>query len=387
MVTLGFWDNFVGSDFQQGSTLMHELGHNFGLRHGPTFVSNNLLTVQTCQSNYQSVMNYLFQVHGLTVTSANIPVAGFQPFTSVMDYSRQVLPSVNETSLSEPAGLGTMNYATAWHVNRNATLIADIGSTGLRRHCDGSFLSGQEYTDWTNGNGMVRVEGSTRTAPIDWNMNGITTDTGVSQDITFNGAKSTLTAGLNDWDQVDLRQVGSRRNVASHAILDAIGPLSLDQGQGDNGQGDNGQGDNGQGDNGQGDNGQGDNGQGDNGQGDNGQGDNGAPPEVDFESAADAPHLDSLTISKQPQGIVVKWSPPHVGAVYSYDIWRSEGTTISTQHIVVGTVLAPTTTFLDTSAKKNTTYTYFVTAHVSDPTNPAVLITTGMSNTGTIVFK
>jgi len=388
MVTLGFWDDFVGTDFQQASTLMHELGHNLGLRHGPTYLSNNLLTVQNCQPNYQSVMNYLFQIRGMTVVSAGVPVSGLQAQDSVIDYSRQGLQGVNEANLNESAGLGTMNYATAWHVNRNASLIGDLGSASLRRHCDGSFLSAQEFSDYSNNNGMVRVESSTRTAPINWNMNGASDDTGVSQDVTFNGVKNTLTTGPNDWDQVDLRQVGSRRNVASHAVLDAIGPLSLDQGQGDNGQGDNGQGDNGQGDNGQGDNGQGDNGQGDNGQGDNGQGDNGSPPEVDFESAADAPHLVSLAISKQPQGIVVKWSATHVRTVYSYDIWRSEGPTITPQHIVVGTVLAPATTFLDTSAKKNVpSYTYFIVAHVFEHGHSGDLVTTGMSNPLTIPIR
>jgi hypothetical protein len=183
-------------------------------------------------------------------------------------------------------------------------------------------------------------------------MDGIASDTGVSQDVTFNGAKNTLASGPDDWGQVDLRQVGRRRNVASHAIVDAVGPLSLDQGQGDNG-----------------------------------QGDNGAPPEIDFESAKDAPHLQSLTISKQPQGIVVKWSAPHVGTVYSYDTWRSQGPTIGTQRIVAGTELAPTTTFLDTSAKKNVIYTYFITAHVFEHGNTGELITTGMSNPGTIFNK
>jgi len=386
MVTLGFWDNFVGSDFEQAATLMHELGHNFGLRHGPTYLSNNLLTVQNCQPNYESVMNYLFQVRGLVVVTKDIPVTGLLPPAAVIDYSRQPLPVLNETSLNESTGLGTMNYATAWHTNRNSPLIAGLEITGLRRHCDGSFLSPQEYSDWTDGNGMVRVVGSTRTAPLDWNMNG-TTDTSVSQDVTFNGAKGALTAAPTDWNQLDLRQVGSRRNVATHGVVDAVGPLSLDQGQGDNGQGDNGQGDNGQGDNGQGDNGQGDNGQGDNGQGDNGQGDNGAPPELDYQSATDAPHLQSLTISKQPQAIVVNWTAPHVGTVYSYDIWRSEGTTITTQRVLAGTVVAPTTTFYDTSAKKNVTYTYVVTAHVYSPSDRSVLDMTGMSNPGTIFFK
>jgi hypothetical protein len=50
-------------------------------------------------------------------------------------------------------------------------------------------------------------------------------------------------------------------------------------------------------------------------------------------------------------------------------------------------VVAPTTTFYDTSAKKNVTYTYVVTAHVYSPSDRSVLDMTGMSNPGTIFFK
>ena len=34
MVTLGFWDNFVGTDFMQASTWLHEFGHTGSLKHG-----------------------------------------------------------------------------------------------------------------------------------------------------------------------------------------------------------------------------------------------------------------------------------------------------------------------------------------------------------------
>ena len=34
MVTLGLWDNFIGTDFAVASTTMHELGHQFDLWHG-----------------------------------------------------------------------------------------------------------------------------------------------------------------------------------------------------------------------------------------------------------------------------------------------------------------------------------------------------------------
>ena len=158
-------------------------------------------------------------------------------------------------------------------------------------------------------------------------MDLLSNETGVLQDINFNGDKTVLVAGTNEWAQIDLRQVGGRRNVASHAIADAVGPLSLDLGQGDNGQGDNGQGDNGQGDNGQGDNGQGDNGQGDNGQGDNGQGDNGAPPEMDSEAASDGPHQRKPAFAKQGgPAVILSWTQSHVGPAVSFEVWRSVGT-------------------------------------------------------------
>ena len=34
MVTLGLWENFVGTDFFLATTTMHELGHQLDLWHG-----------------------------------------------------------------------------------------------------------------------------------------------------------------------------------------------------------------------------------------------------------------------------------------------------------------------------------------------------------------
>ncbi len=53
------WDRFVGTDFIQASTTMHELGHNMGRSHGGDPAEPN------CKPNYLSVMSYLFQLHGL----------------------------------------------------------------------------------------------------------------------------------------------------------------------------------------------------------------------------------------------------------------------------------------------------------------------------------
>lgn len=202
--------------------------------------------------------------------------------------------------------------------------------------------------------------------PINWDMDLLSNETGVLQDINFNGDKTVLVAGTNEWAQIDLRQVGSRRNVASHAIADAVGPLSLDNGQGDNGQGDNGQGDNGQGDNGQ---------------GDNGQGDNGAPPEVDPEAASDGPHQRKPAFAKQ-QGlaVILSWTQSHVGPAVSFEVWRSVGTTISAAKTLIGITSAPTTTLSDGTVKPKETYTYVVVGIQADGTR-------GISNPQTITIK
>lgn len=70
---------------EQSGTLMHEFGHNLGLRHGGNEDDN-------CKPNYQSVMNYSYQ------TAARAP----------LDYSRGALVGfpLIESTLSEPAGLG-----------------------------------------------------------------------------------------------------------------------------------------------------------------------------------------------------------------------------------------------------------------------------------------
>jgi len=76
----------IGSVDQQGGTMMHELGHNLGLRHGG---GDNL----NCKPNYPSVMSYSRQF-----SSPLNP----RP----LDYSRVLLPTLNETQLSEAAGVG-----------------------------------------------------------------------------------------------------------------------------------------------------------------------------------------------------------------------------------------------------------------------------------------
>ena len=85
----------TGSDTYKAATFMHELGHNLGLKHAGT------TDLPNCKPNYLSVMNYAFQFPTF-LTGADWP----------MDYSHNVLSSLNESKLYESSGIGLAQPST-----------------------------------------------------------------------------------------------------------------------------------------------------------------------------------------------------------------------------------------------------------------------------------
>jgi hypothetical protein len=88
LVTLGNFTDGVGSVREQAGTLMHELGHNLGLRHGGCDDTN-------LKPGYASIMNYAYQAEGL--------VRG--GMRGVIDYARGPTPALDRMFLEEPPGL------------------------------------------------------------------------------------------------------------------------------------------------------------------------------------------------------------------------------------------------------------------------------------------
>jgi hypothetical protein len=414
MVSLGFWDSYVGTEFIQASTLLHELGHTMSLRHGGgapvevEVVPGQVVPVAqpNCKSNYLSIMNYLFQVKGLLG-------AGSAP-TPTIDFSRQDLGLLNEgnlvENLSAQPGWNAMAYRTSWFApSTNVELQSVLGP--VTRRCDGTLLGdGAPF--------MVRVDGPSRIGLIDWNWDGDTLDAALVQDINFNSATndgSVVTlpdasktanvtfAGYNDFDHLDLRQTASRRNAGTERI---DGGLSLDVGFGDVGFGDVGFGDVGFGDVGFGDVGFGDVGFGDVGFGDVGFGDVGfgdvgfgdvgfgdvgAPPgELDLDTAAGLNAPNSLTATVLSNRIRLNWTAPHVGSVLSYTVYKVVGaaitptTDITTVGSLVPTTAGNVTTVEDRDVKNNVTYTYFVVAELTAPLTQGGSTLTGPSNFVTV---
>jgi hypothetical protein len=92
LISLGLWGADGQTESVQSGTLMHELGHSFTLTHGGLYPSPaGLLTIgPNCKPNYQSVMNYLFQVDLLDGT---------------LDYSDLALNQGDESVASSGMGL------------------------------------------------------------------------------------------------------------------------------------------------------------------------------------------------------------------------------------------------------------------------------------------
>ncbi|MFI5112170.1 MAG: hypothetical protein ACHP9S_05075 [Terriglobales bacterium] len=195
-ITLGGW----GADGQtvpvQAGTMMHELGHTLALTHGGLYFDTPGSSVGTigpnCKPNFQSVMNYLFQVDLLGPNN-------------VLDYSSQELTALDESSASPSNVLASALYSTTtWYAPNQP-----VGSAATH-HCDGSpLLASDPHT--------FRLSGPS--ASIQW-FGG--------QDINFDGIPNASTTssplrGFNDWAHVDLRQIGATGNNIPGAGIFGVG--------------------------------------------------------------------------------------------------------------------------------------------------------------------
>lgn len=365
MVTLGLWDNSVGSDFMQASTLLHELGHNLDLGHG-----GDISDPANCKPNYQSSMSYLFQVRGLLDPQGNPHI----------DYSGAGLGPLNESSLNEAAGLGNglLPYLPRWYAPKSSSFLDNLLNTSpAKKHCDG--------TPVLDNSQFVRIDGTSLAAsPIDWNGDGSLAGVGLSQDINFNGAITNKAfQGFNDWANINLQQVGARRNgsatsgdiksgqdngddqgIAGGDLGIAGGDLGIAGGDLGIAGGDLGIAGGDLGIAG----------------GDLGIAGGDLGGELDFDAAQSLGNAaNALSPAVVGFNIDLKWTPPNVGSVTQYQVWRAtcpKGATLSAPcslspsitPVKIGTTTpgAPlcdgSFNFCDTTTKNNTIYLYFVTA-------------------------
>ena len=413
MVTLGGFADVdgkpIGTPFMQASTLMHELGHNLELRHGGGALEPN------CKPTYFSVMNYLYQLRGL-LDDGGSPNLGFSSNGPAIDpVAEGTLPAVQ----LQPYRLGWFAPLVTSYLNGRAKIPT--------RFCNGSDIP----PGFPAAAISVRVDAATRAERIDWRADGDgnpDSPAAGSQDVNFDGDADDTLVSFDDWANLRLNQIGSRRNVGvtfpistPGGVLDAVGPLSVNLGKGDLGKGDLGKGDLGKGDLGKGDLGKGDLGKGDLGKGDLGKGDLGkgdlgkgdlgggdlfdpvgfpeAPPggELDFETFTSMGNDPAYEFRACVVGAGCAGAPPELqvhdvlltwtaatGGVVSYTAYRASGSGIPDESLwtAVGPPVPAATTPLQqidaTSLVNGATYTYFVLATYADgttsaPSNPVTI--------------
>lgn len=179
VIALGGWSftSTATRDAAWEGTLMHELGHNLGLRHGGGATIDTDAagkpTSANCKPNYLSVMNYAFQMPG------SVPVTSWK-----LDYSREQLPTLTESSLNEAVGVfGTTTFQTVLNTLGEFTAFAIPTRTG-----------GAQITSGSAG-GPLNFNGD-RTDPSFEIVNSNINNFGVGSGCDGTG---TILAGFNDW--------------------------------------------------------------------------------------------------------------------------------------------------------------------------------------------
>jgi len=140
IVSSNWWLEY---DESVASTIVHELGHNLGLRHGGFEDTNN-------KPNYNSVMNYNYQFPGVDTdcsgcgtncSSGNAFISG----DGLIDYSTGSRNDLQEGFLTESFGVCS-NVATDWNRNGSidgSTVAADVNG-------DGAQTILEDSDDWAN---------------------------------------------------------------------------------------------------------------------------------------------------------------------------------------------------------------------------------------------
>jgi MBG domain (YGX type)/PASTA domain/Galactose oxidase, central domain len=218
-VTLALWETNPNQDMSKranviAGTLYHEIGHTLGLSHGGLYYDTSGSYVPTfevnCKPNYQSVMNYLFQLDGV---GPNAAVAySNQTLTELFSSSLQSVGQLADTD-SGFAGIAPTFSTSAWYTSTPPSSTTSPATL----HCDGTPLTGDTG---------YRVNGTVAPISPPWQS---------GQNITFDGASYSQLRGYNDAANTDLRQVGATGGeFASLANVLSFGssssPLSISAG-------------------------------------------------------------------------------------------------------------------------------------------------------------
>ncbi len=263
-----------------------------------------------CKSNFQSVMNYMFQSDLLG------------PNSDVLDFSSQQLNALHENSVSILSTSGIAFPTTTWY----DTTPPLVGSKA-RHHCDGSPMFFN--TDVT----PIMYPHLNQPIPAFWPA---------PLDINFDGTIDTSALGFrgyNDWANIDLRQIGASGSDISGAGHLGGGPGHLGGGPGHLGGGPGHLG-----------------------------GGPGKNEEIDFETANSvtrSPRNLTATENDSPRFVTLNWMPPTFGQIGAYNVYKSQNGDTGPFNFLAS-VDGTTTSYKDNSVvgacNPPNVYAYFVTS-------------------------
>ena len=120
------------------NTIVHELGHNLGLRHGG-FEDVNY------KPNYNSVMNYLYQFPGIDNNCT-------PPGDGVLSYSVGTRPPLNENHVDEPQGVCGNPPGPPWDWNGDGDALDSNFAFNLNPLYDNVLGLLRDFDDWAHLN-------------------------------------------------------------------------------------------------------------------------------------------------------------------------------------------------------------------------------------------
>jgi len=182
MVTLGGWTGNVGTQQEQTGTFMHEFGHTLGLDHSGGEGDADSVNRKP---NFPSVMSYAYQTNGI-----------FRGGVLVFDYSRDTLPEIDETKLTEPGGVD---------------LGSNFSGYGTTNSCSSKDAS---------GNVTITTFVQKDLKPMDLNCDGGTNTPGTGFDANGDTVKGTLKGSGPDWPKVKFRTGGVGQGSDAKDVVD-----------------------------------------------------------------------------------------------------------------------------------------------------------------------
>jgi Bacterial Ig-like domain (group 3)/MBG domain (YGX type)/Bacterial Ig-like domain (group 2) len=209
LVTLGLWrsDNAavdqVGSPLEQAGTLMHELGHNLDLHHG------GWNDTPVCMADYPSVMNYMYQVAGLTDSAG----------TEHIDYSYGLELPMSEDLLDSAIPMGIQQYRVRYFGPSNSAV--NTPGQAAQVYCNGALLN-------AGASPYVRLEGATVSTP-DWSNGTLPLGKLITKglDINYDGTVGQTFTDSPDWYSLNLQQVGARPNANGLSLNVGISDIGI----------------------------------------------------------------------------------------------------------------------------------------------------------------